>query len=415
MLSARSFSNDPIEVMPRDSSYSNQVKGDVALTILGDMPDRREVTPEESARVLCKIDLWIMPVALLIFFLQQLEKSSLSYTSVFGVIEETGLAGSQYSWLNSINYAAQLVWQPITSYLLVRLPIAKYLFFNVLMWGIVVACTSAATNFKGLLAGRFFLGIFGAIATPALVAITQMWWRRREQTMRLSMWMAMGGVAGMIGSLLSYGLAHIHGPLRSYQIIFLFIGLLTVGLSPIILFVLPDSPVKAKFLSRDEKIIALARLRANNQGTESKVWKWDQVGELIVDPKTYLWFLLPFVAAVPYGGISAFGPLIIQGFGFNQFTTILFNIPFNAFQVFITLFSAYLSTRLKLKWPAILGLAIAPVAGSVALLCLGRGPGTRGGLLACYYAVSIPIRTGEDPSDQLLLFELLAIVLHGHP
>jgi hypothetical protein len=60
--------------------------------------------------------------------------------------------------------------------------------------------------------------------------------------------------------------------------------------------VLPDSPTKARFLSHDEKIIALERLRANNQvsprlllffsagyefhsrqGTEAKVWKWDQV------------------------------------------------------------------------------------------------------------------------------------------
>ncbi|KAF8895966.1 major facilitator superfamily domain-containing protein [Infundibulicybe gibba] len=347
---------------------------DAALVPFGDVPNRREITPEESARVLRKIDLWIVPVVLLVhLLLLLLDKSSLSYTSVFGVVEETGLAGSQYSLLNSIVYVAQLVWQPITSYLLVRLPIVKYLFFNVLMWGIVVACTSAATNFKGLLAGRFFLGIFEATAAPALIAITQMWWRRREQTMRLAMWVSMGGVAGMVGSLLSYSLGRIHGPLRSYQIIFLFIGLLTVGLSPIILFVLPDSPVKAKFLSRDEKIIALARLRANNQGTESKVWKWDQVGELIVDPRRT-------------SGSSSFSST--RGFGFNQFTTILFNIPFNAFQVLMMLFAAHLSTRLKLKWPVILGFTIPPIAGSAALLCLGRGPGTRGGLLACYYALS---------------------------
>ncbi|KAF8869062.1 major facilitator superfamily domain-containing protein [Infundibulicybe gibba] len=154
-------------------------------------------------------------------------------------------------------------------------------------------------------------------------------------------------------------------------------------------------PVKAKFLTHDEKVVALERLRANNQGTESKVWKWDQVRELAVDPKTYLWSLLCFVCAVPSGGISAFGPLIIQGFGFNQFTTILFNIPFNAFQVLITLFSAYLSTRLKLKWPVIFGLTIPPIAGSVALLCMGRGPGTRNSLLVCYYVLSF--FTGIQP------------------
>ena len=36
------------------------------------------------------------------------------------------------------------------------------MFVNVFLWGVVVACSSAATNFGGLLASRFFLGIFEA-------------------------------------------------------------------------------------------------------------------------------------------------------------------------------------------------------------------------------------------------------------
>ena len=35
-------------------------------------------------------------------------------------------------------------------------------FFNVLMWGVVVSCTAAANDFSKLLATRFFLGIFEA-------------------------------------------------------------------------------------------------------------------------------------------------------------------------------------------------------------------------------------------------------------
>ncbi len=48
--------------------------GDVALTILGDKTVRREITPEENKRILRKIDWWLMPVILLVYFLQQLDK-----------------------------------------------------------------------------------------------------------------------------------------------------------------------------------------------------------------------------------------------------------------------------------------------------------------------------------------------------
>ena len=35
-------------------------------------------------------------------------------------------------------------------------------FVNIFLWGTVVACSSAAHDFRGLLAARFFLGIFEA-------------------------------------------------------------------------------------------------------------------------------------------------------------------------------------------------------------------------------------------------------------
>ncbi|KAJ7446263.1 MFS general substrate transporter [Mycena galericulata] len=362
--------------------------GDAGLAILGDGSVRREITEEENAAVLRKIDGRILPVILMVYFLQQLDKSSLSYTSVFGIVTETGLVGTQYSWLSSIVYVAELVWQPVSSYLLVKLPLSKYLFFHVFMWGVCVASTAAAKNFQGLITARFFLGLFEATVAPCFITITQMWWRRREQTMRLSLWYAMNGCTGMVGSLLTYGLGHITGKLHPYQTIFLFIGLLTVVCSPVVYFVLPDSPTKARFLDNEEKIIALERLRANNQGTEAKIWKWDQVLEVLLDVKTYLWFVLLFLCAVPSGGIGAFGPLIIQGFGFNEFDTILFNIPFSAFQVIVTILAATISTKIKLKWPVIFVASLPPIAGAAALYTLGRGENSRHELLGCYYVVS---------------------------
>ncbi|KAH7102698.1 MFS general substrate transporter [Auriculariales sp. MPI-PUGE-AT-0066] len=377
-----------------DSRYeqatsSKNVHGDAALEILGDGATRHEFSESEDRTVLRKIDWRIMPVVCMVYLLQQLDKSSVSYASVFGFVEDTGLHGKQYSWLTSILYLAQLVWQPASSYMLVRFPLSKYLFIHVFMWGAIVCCMSAAHNFAGLLVARFFLA-------PCFITVTQMWWRRREQTFRLSMWMAVNGAAGALGSLVTYGLGHAKSNiLHEYQIIFLFIGALTICCSPVVYFFLPDSPSTAKFLTQQEKVVAIERLRANNQGTESKEWKWSQVWDTFLDPKTYLWFLLMFVCATPSGGISAFGPLIINGFGFNQFETIVMNIPFNVIQIIVTLLSAVISMRLKLKSPVIIVLTLFPIGGASALYALGRGPELRNTLLGCYYITAF--FTGLQP------------------
>lgn len=57
---------------------------------------------------------------------------------------------------------------------------------------------------------------------------------------------------------------------------------------------MPDSPVDAKFLSRDDKLIAIERLRMNQMGIGSGVWKWEHVWEAMLDLKTWLWFCLMF-------------------------------------------------------------------------------------------------------------------------
>lgn len=100
------------------------------------------------------------------------------------------LVGTQYSWLGSIVYVAQMIWQPVSSYFLVKLPVAKWrtlfpqcpattityyldpVFVNVLLWGVAVSCTAAANDFGSLLATRFFLGIFEATVGRQRTAAT---------------------------------------------------------------------------------------------------------------------------------------------------------------------------------------------------------------------------------------------------
>lgn len=55
---------------------------------------------------------------------------------------------------------------------------------------------------------------------------------------------------------------------------------------------MPDSPQTAKFLTAEEREIAIERLRVNQMGTGDGVWKWDHVTECLMDVKTWLWFSL---------------------------------------------------------------------------------------------------------------------------
>lgn len=147
--------------------------------------------------------------------------------------------------------------------------------------------------------------------------------------------------------------------------------------------------MRAKFLQGDDKLLAIERLRMNQQGVSSGVFRWDHVKEVFLDVKTWIWFSLLTAVSVPSGGISTFGPLIVEAFGFDPFTTILFNMPFGAVQLIATLGSAFAATYWKAKSPILAALCITPIIGLSILLGVEYNPGNRGVLLFGYYITSV--------------------------
>ncbi|CAK7210360.1 hypothetical protein SBRCBS47491_000751 [Sporothrix bragantina] len=381
-----------IEPAPaRDAPHRRDAAAEL-LRKIGDagQGERVIVTPADNKRILRKIDLVILPIILTVYFLQALDKATLSYASVFGLITDTNLVGTQYSWLGSIVYLAQLVAQPLVAWLLVTVPVGKLISGAVLCWGAVLATMAAAHNFGGLLTARFFLGLFEACVAPCFIAVTQMWWRRREQTVRVSYWYAMNGVTNMFGSLITYGLGHINSTvLHSYQIIFLFFGVITVAFSFVMFAFMPDSPVEARFLKDEDKVMAVERLRMNQMGVLSREWRWDHVREALCDIKTWLWTALIFSISIPSGGISTFGPLIVKSFGFDSFDTILFNIPFGFVQLVATVGGAFLATYLRKKGPVLCLLCLPPIAGCVMLMVVPHDADHKAALLVGYYLISV--------------------------
>ena len=192
---------DPVEAERVKEAFGSG-RADKATAVLRQAGRTIELTPENNKRVLRKIDTRILPVILAVYFLQALDKATLAYASVFGLVEEANLHGLQYSWLGSVVYLAQLVAQPLVAFLLVKLPLGKFLAATVLLWGVVLSCMPAAHSFSGLLVSRLFLGLFEAGVAPTFIAVTQMWWRRREQPVRLGAWYASKFICLMMGVLI---------------------------------------------------------------------------------------------------------------------------------------------------------------------------------------------------------------------
>ena len=153
--------------------------GDVAMSLFSSPADLQNdpITPEEDAAVKRKVDFMILPYLAVCYAFFYIDKTTLSYAAIFGIREDLNLQGTQYSWLSSIFYFGFLAWAFPTNFLMQRLPIGKYLGFNIMLWGVFLMIQAAAHNFAGLAALRALAGAAEACADPSFMLITSMWYK----------------------------------------------------------------------------------------------------------------------------------------------------------------------------------------------------------------------------------------------
>ncbi|KAJ5585769.1 MFS general substrate transporter [Penicillium hetheringtonii] len=303
----------------------NEAQKSTALKLLAEQEGVEvDLESTEAKRVLRKIDMRIMPLVLGLYTLQLLDKNSLSFAALMGIKEDSKLNGNQYDWLGSIIYFGYLFGEIPAAFMMQRVPLAKYLGVMSMLWGVVVALHAVCHNFGGLAAVRFLLGSIEVCTTPAIIYITSSWYTHAEQVTRVAIWYSTSGWAQVIGGFVAWAFNHADG--FNWQGLFIFYGALTFTTGVIVTFFLAASPIDASWLSDDEKKIALERVRHNKTGTEMWAFNMDQLKESFSDPRLYLIFLVTVATGLPNGGLTAFGPTIISGFGFDTNTTTLLSM-----------------------------------------------------------------------------------------
>lgn len=155
-----------------------------------------------------------------------------------------------------------------------------------------------------------------------------------------------------------------------WKIIYLFLGLLTVVVGILFVILIPDNQLNAWWLSEHDRVLAVERIRKNQQGIGNKSFKLYQVKEALLDPKTWSLCLLALAGDIPNGGLSNFFSLLIVSFDYTAEQSLLYGCVTGAVEVVVLLSWAYLTHRFgnRVLWGAA-GMAIA-LLGSVLIVAL---------------------------------------------
>lgn len=296
------------------SIYSN--KGGSSGKSSDDYPFQKS---EAEKKLVKKLNWTLLPFVGAIVFIQFVDKSTLGISAVLGIIEDTHLTGSQYSWLGSFFYLGYISFQLPNNYLIQKLPISKYLGTLLILWGIVMGLTALCQNFAQLVVCRVFLGLFEAGTYPCLLIVINAVYRRSEQSAAYGFLWLSNGTGTMIGASCAYGISYIDNArgIHSWKWPYIIWGALTVLFGIICFFFLPDTPQSFMFrLAEEEKLIVAERSRDNCVVRVQKI-KVHHVWEALGEMRLWLICLACFFNNLLTGGVVVFNTLIVKSMGYS--------------------------------------------------------------------------------------------------
>lgn len=404
--------------LKKDTSVEHLEYGDVEDK--GDLPHHRVadqaaadyidtsvvITPEEDKAMRMRIHKRILPLMCLAYFLQALDKGTLGTSSIMGWQESVGAKGQDYALTSTCLWIGIIVGEPIVSPLyslgdrvdvqanqcVRKLPLAKLLSAGTFVWSALLMGIAFSLNVKAVFALRFLLGLFESLIGPVLLSITVQWYKKEEQPFVSALWQAMLGLNGVVNGLLGFGFYHVkhtHG-LAGWQWMTMAIALFSFCCSVTLYLLLPDTPTQARFLTTEEKVRFVERVRSNNQGIKQKIFRKEQAIEAARDPYTYLLFFLAFWQTLVVGGVGTFTLLLFnKAFGFGVLQSQLLNIPLGVMTVLMYFAMAGLIQKTRNTLYCMVAFAVPPIVGSVVLLCVAPNQHTRGGLIVAFYCLQV--------------------------
>ncbi|KAF2166988.1 hypothetical protein M409DRAFT_36679 [Zasmidium cellare ATCC 36951] len=317
-----------------------------------------------------KMDLFVLPLTLIVYFLASMGRSDLGNAQVAGMNKDLGITAAQYSNIGSLFYVGYLVFQLPSTLALRYLTPPVLVFLAMLLWGVATTCMTAATDYSSVAGLRFLIGVAEA-GIQGMIFFLAIIYTPRELTKRLCFCYSGSALAGACNGLMAYGIVNnIAGRDGwTWQWIFLIEGVIPIGFSFIILVLYPSTPEKTRsiFFSADEKAFLIGRSRLAANTGEYK-FRPKLFLSLFADPVFWLLTVMCIGGTFTIATLQNFLPAIIRGFGWSATTAQAMSVVPYAIAFVTTNFWAQLADRFNQRGFIIVANMLLAIVGFIVLL-----------------------------------------------
>ncbi|KAJ5885509.1 hypothetical protein N7495_010019 [Penicillium taxi] len=275
-----------------------------------------ECDQEAESRLRLKIDLYVVPTVALIYLFCFIDRSNIGNAKLAGFDRDLGLVGYDYNLVLSVYFISYTVFEIPCSLACKWIGPGWFLPASTVGFGVCCLATAFVDNIHSISGVRFLLGLFEAGMLPGIAYYLSRWYRRSELTFRLSLYIVTAPLAGAFGGLLASGILNLDhfGSLHGWRMIFAIEGIITITIGLISFATLTDRPEMARWLTPQEKELAIHRIKSERINTTEVLDKADlpKILHGIFSPVTLMTSVIFLLNSITVSGLAFFAPTIVQ-------------------------------------------------------------------------------------------------------
>ncbi|KAK2733071.1 hypothetical protein FQN55_003772 [Onygenales sp. PD_40] len=226
-------------------------------------------TDPVEIRLVRKLDYRIMPIIVVMYFLNYIDRNTLAQARLDDLEKELGMHGTQFNTTISILFVGYVLMQIPSNMLITRISPSIYMSAWMVVWSIVSACTALVQSYSGMVVCRFLLGITEAPFYPGATYVLSIFYTRKEVASRIAVLycaqILATGFAGLIAAGVFSGLDDARN-ISGWRWLFIIEGSITAAVAIAGFWLLPDTPSTTRWLSQSERELAHARIERDKMG-----------------------------------------------------------------------------------------------------------------------------------------------------
>ncbi|RBR15665.1 uncharacterized protein FIESC28_07306 [Fusarium coffeatum] len=271
---------------------------------------------EAEKKLRRKIDWYVMPTVTILYLMCFVDRANIGNARLAGLEADLGLKGYDFNLLLTVFYISYIVFELPANMLCKWMGPGWFIPGTAVCFGVASLGTAFVNTMGEACAVRFILGIFEAGMLPGIAYYLSRWYRRGELAFRLAIYVAMGSFGGAFGGLLASGILKLDsfGSLTRWRMIFAIEGIASIGLALIGFFTMTDRPSTARWLTEEEKDLAIARIKSERVGVTEVLEKfsWKLARRGIFSPVTLGTAVIFLFTNITVQGLAFFAPTIVR-------------------------------------------------------------------------------------------------------